>query len=179
MLQIIYSPMINTGHLCDCTSFILKKAMPVSSESDPAWCCRPILFNSSWSATSCNPPCTNTNTKSDVSGLVFTWFDGFCLLCTSGRQNMNTISNYSLKLLRWNNAFDNYTLPPPPEVCIQPAIPLGSCSSSSSTWHRRLQGRTGWGSGRSHVPPQGAVRLSGASPGSRSRSRWKIQSSNW
>uniref|UniRef100_A0A0E9WYL9 Uncharacterized protein n=1 Tax=Anguilla anguilla TaxID=7936 RepID=A0A0E9WYL9_ANGAN len=37
-------------------SFILKKAIPVSRESEPAWCCLPILFSSSWSATSWRPP---------------------------------------------------------------------------------------------------------------------------
>lgn len=52
-------------------------------------------------------------------------------------------------------------------------IPLGSCSSSLSTWRRRLRGRTGWGSGRSRVPPPGAERLSAASPGSRSHNRWE------
>ncbi len=38
------------------TSLILKKAMPVSKESEPAWCCGPILSSSSCSATSCSPP---------------------------------------------------------------------------------------------------------------------------
>lgn len=38
------------------TSLILKKAIPVSKESDPAWCCGPILSSSNCSATSCNPP---------------------------------------------------------------------------------------------------------------------------
>lgn len=41
------------------TSLILKKAIPVRSESDPAWCWGPILSNSSCSATSCRPPCTS------------------------------------------------------------------------------------------------------------------------
>lgn len=49
--------------------------------------------------------------------------------------------------------------------------PSGSCSSSLNTWRRRWQERTSWGSGRTRVPPQGAVRPSGASPGSQSRSR--------
>lgn len=38
------------------TSRILKKAIPVRSESDPAWCWGPILLMSSCSATSCKPP---------------------------------------------------------------------------------------------------------------------------
>lgn len=38
------------------TSLILKKAIPVSRESEPAWCCGPIRSSSSCSATSCNPP---------------------------------------------------------------------------------------------------------------------------
>lgn len=49
--------------------------------------------------------------------------------------------------------------------------PSGSCSSSLNTWRRRWQERTSWGSGRTRVPPQGAVHPSGASPGSQSRSR--------
>lgn len=41
------------------TSLILKKAIPVRSESEPAWCWGPILSSSSCSATSCRPPCTS------------------------------------------------------------------------------------------------------------------------
>ena len=42
--------------LYELSSFILKNAIPVSSESEPAWCCLPILCKSSWSATSWRPP---------------------------------------------------------------------------------------------------------------------------
>lgn len=45
------------------TSLILKKAMPVSKESEPAWCCGPILSSSSCSATSCNPPWKQSNAR--------------------------------------------------------------------------------------------------------------------
>ena len=44
------------------TSLILKKAMPVSRESEPAWCWGPIRSRSSCSATSCRPPCQTTPT---------------------------------------------------------------------------------------------------------------------
>lgn len=55
--------------------------MPVSSESDPAWCCRPILFSSSWSATSCSPPCRHTTVRC-LSKLILIWCDR-CLLFKS------------------------------------------------------------------------------------------------
>ncbi len=91
-----------SGYLCDCTSFILKKAMPVSSESDPAWCCRPILFSSSWSATSCSPPYTNIH-KSDVSRLALTWFDRFHVICESeGQNNMDTQLQETMTLTTTN-----------------------------------------------------------------------------
>ena len=62
------------------TSLILKKAIPVRRESEPAWCWGPILSSSSCSATSCRPPCqsnphlsiTPTRTRKPVSqqGLI-------------------------------------------------------------------------------------------------------------
>lgn len=87
------------------------------------------------------------------------------------RTKTTTWTPNCLKLLSWINASDTIIVhrPPPP-----PSVPSGFCSSSSGTWRHRWQGRTGWGSGRSRVPLQGAVRLSGASPGSRSRNRWVI-----
>lgn len=129
------------------TSFILKKAMPVSSESDPAWCCRPIRFNSSWSATSCRPPCTNKNLLSHL----FEHYQG-------PLYNESARVGADIGVSRWTR---NTVI----------SSPSGSCSSSLNTWRRRWQERTSWGSGRTRVPPQGAVHPSGASPGSQSRSR--------
>lgn len=43
------------------TSLILKNAIPVRRESEPAWCWGPILSRSSCSATSCRPPWTSHN----------------------------------------------------------------------------------------------------------------------
>lgn len=138
------------------TSFILKKAIPVSRESDPAWCCRPILFSSSWSATSWSPPYTHTHTQHSNHTSTL-WFGGF-------------------QWLKYAYKWSLINVPFPCVYVIRATAPLGSCSSSSGTWRHRWPGRTGWGSGRSRVPPQGVERLSGASPGNQSRSRWKIQS---
>lgn len=50
--------------------------MPVSKESEPAWCCGPILSSSSCSATSCSPPWkqnTSQSVKIHASSQRRTW----------------------------------------------------------------------------------------------------------
>lgn len=48
--------LVNNTYVMKHTSRILKKAIPVRRESEPAWCCGPILLMSNCSATSCKPP---------------------------------------------------------------------------------------------------------------------------
>lgn len=68
------------------TSLILKKAMPVSKESEPAWCCGPILSSSSCSATSCSPPWKQNKKKeirTEIKAWLFKWAkqETLCALC--------------------------------------------------------------------------------------------------
>lgn len=70
------------------TSFILKNAIPVRRESDPAWCCRPIRCKSSWSATSWRPPCNQNRTR-------FTWEDPSLTKIAMLLQNVRANAGYN------------------------------------------------------------------------------------
>ena len=78
------------------TSFILKNAIPVSSESEPAWCCLPILCKSSWSATSWRPPWRWKETHIILQTQLLYWSQP-CLstlsVCSTGVNYVNYLLN--------------------------------------------------------------------------------------
>ncbi len=148
---------ISTIWLVKHTSLILKKAMPVSKESEPAWCCGPILSSSSCSATSCSPPCKNRALS--VTVLVKVKPE------KHRKQRCEALNNQNRRY--WVVLAGKFVL-----------IPSGSYSSSWGTSHRKWLESTSGESQRSPPPPQAGWRWTESWSGIQSHSHCKQTNTN-